>query len=135
MAEIIPFYTSRSVFSNFYGCRFKVNGLLFNCNEQFYQYSKAIHFGDEHTAQLILNAVFPKEHKFLAKKIKGFDRKAWNLVSEGVMYQRLKEKFSQNIRFKKQLLATGTACLVEASPNDTYWGAGKSISEIHHSRT
>ena len=38
-------------------------------------------------------------------------------------------KFSQNLKFKKALLDTGDAEIVEASPTDRIWGIGLAESD------
>ena len=43
------------------------------------------------------------------------------------MYNTIKSKFEQNDELKKLLKETGDRLLVEANPNDDYWGAGTSI--------
>ena len=43
------------------------------------------------------------------------------------MYKAIKSKFEQNDELGKALRETKNRLLVEANPNDPYWGAGVSI--------
>jgi ribA/ribD-fused uncharacterized protein len=45
-------------------------------------------------------------------------------VKDTIMYEVVKAKFDQNGSIRAELLATGCAQLVEASPKDPYWGWG-----------
>lgn len=55
-------------------------------------------------------------------------KKGW--ISQGKNLEAMKLalllKFSQNSKLSRQLLSTGDADLVEASPTDAFWGAGSS---------
>lgn len=39
--EIVPFYGTSFVFSNFHPAKFTANGVDFNCSEQYFMYQKA----------------------------------------------------------------------------------------------
>jgi len=45
-------------------------------------------------------------------------------IKDTIMYEVVKAKFQQNAGIRAELLATGEAQLVEASPRDAYWGWG-----------
>lgn len=45
-------------------------------------------------------------------------------VKDTIMYEVVRAKFEQNEGIRSDLLATGDAKLVEASPRDAYWGWG-----------
>jgi len=51
-------------------------------------------------------------------------RPDWDVYRNTVMEQAVTAKFEQNPALRARLLATGDAPLVEASPRDSYWGAG-----------
>lgn len=55
-------------------------------------------------------------------------RKDWDSVKDGVMYEAIRAKFSQNEDIRKELLNTGDAELIEDSPIDFYWGWGSDRS-------
>ena len=54
--------------------------------------------------------------------IRGFSKAEWAHVSDKIMEEALECKFAQNMDLKELLLATKGEQLVEASPNDRYWG-------------
>ena len=45
-------------------------------------------------------------------------------MKDGVMYKALQAKFSQHEDLREELIATGSAFLVEHTENDNYWGDG-----------
>lgn len=49
----------------------------------------------------------------------------WYTGRDEVMLKAVREKFYQNPDLRKILISTGDAVLIEASPTDSYWGAGK----------
>lgn len=122
--DIVAFYGSQHIFSNFHASEFVLDKLKYNCVEQFYQGSKAMYTGQDHIFKQIMETKTPYIQKQLGRNIIGFHKKAWRKVCLHVMYTGLKAKFDQNPNLKKQLIDTGTAILVEASPTDYYWGAG-----------
>jgi ribA/ribD-fused uncharacterized protein len=111
-------------FSQWHPCKFTVNGMEFNCAEQFMMYSKAILFGDVQAAQKILEAATPREQKALGRKVRTFDEAVWALFREGIVYTGSYAKFTQNFELREMLLATRGTTLVEASPRDRIWGIG-----------
>ena len=52
-----------SPFSNHFPSNFQIEGIEFNCCEQFYMYSKALHFNDKQQADNILKATDPVTQK------------------------------------------------------------------------
>lgn len=121
-------YFWSSIYSNWYSCNFVVDGILFNCSEQFYMYKKAMQFADEDTAKKILGASHPRDQKAFGRQVKNFDSTVWDSISYKVMLQAVYEKFNQNYELKCQLLGTDDKIFVEASPFDNIWGVG--LNEI-----
>lgn len=115
---------------------FEIDGVDYNCAEQFMMASKACLFGDEDTLEMIMDAEDPKTQKELGRQVANFDKdvweadedngypKCWNIVWQGNM-----AKFSQNPHLLRLLLATGESLLVEASPYDRIWGVGLRASD------
>jgi len=130
--NIIPFYSNKSPFSQFYPCEF--NGIVgkdhlkFNCTEQYMMYRKAITFNDKVTAGLIMKERKPSKIKKLGRDVKSFKDKKWDEVAEHIVYQGNLLKFSQNPKLLKELLITGDAILVEASARDRKWGVGLALN-------
>lgn len=54
--------------SNWYISPFVVNGIEYNCGEQYMMHQKAILFNDKQTASEIMKAYVPKKQKNLAVK-------------------------------------------------------------------
>lgn len=101
-----------------------ITGNVFANSEQAFMWYKAKFFNDDVTAKEILDTPHPAEVKSLGRKIKNFNKNAWDFVSYGIMVYVCYLKFSQNNEIKKQLLETGDKILVEASPYDRIWGIG-----------
>lgn len=118
------FYGSSEVFSNWYRCKFTMDDIEFNCSEQAMMYYKAMFFNDSKTAEKIIDSKNPKEQKLLGRIVIGFDEKIWAEVREQIVYNVLKEKFTQNEKLKQELLKYKDCEFVEASPYDIIWGIG-----------
>lgn len=114
------------VFSNWYPSLFTVDGIKYNCGEQYMMHQKALLFNDHETAELIMQEKNPKFQKALGRKVKGFDADKWNELSFNIMKKGLKEKFEQNHLLKTKLIASKGRTFVEASPFDRIWGIGYS---------
>ena len=93
-------------------------------SEQAFMWYKAHFFGDELTADKILETTHPAEVKALGRQIRNFNAEAWSKVSYGIMLYVCTLKFRQNSEMAKELLETGDKILVEASPTDVIWGVG-----------
>lgn len=114
-----PFgYLSQWYFSNFV-----IDDIEYCSAEQYMMYQKAILFNDLDTAKQILTSKFPYHHKQLGRKITNFSESRWNEECKNIVKMGNKEKFLQNEKLLKKLLAT-TGRLVEASPYDCKWGIG-----------
>ena len=114
--------------SNFYQCRFTFRNIVFNCVEQSYQYFKAIMFGDQRTARLILTSRSPSRQKYLAThELRNFDKPRWLAHRDELMKDIIHSKFSQNQDLADRLLATDTFHIGEAIQKDLYWGTGVSV--------
>ena len=120
----MAFFTKLSPFSNHYQCKIRIEGIDFNCCEQYLMYSKAIHFNDTQQADNILKAADPVTQKRLGSKIAGFKKGLWNKKVQNVMETGLVAKFTQNPTLKGILLSTSNKILIEANKHDTYWSCG-----------
>ncbi len=92
-------------------------------------YCKAKIFHDDVSAEKILNATTPKQHKALGRSVSGFDSSLWDEKCEHYVYVGAMAKFGQNPHLLKFLLGTGDTQLVEASPYDKIWGVGLAASD------
>ncbi|VDI02761.1 uncharacterized protein MGAL_10B004852 [Mytilus galloprovincialis] len=118
------FWRSHSPYSQWYPSDFTVDGIKFNCAEQFMMYSKAVLFGDEQTAEKILNTSDPRTQKDLGRLVENFDKSLWDDSCSAIVERGNKAKFSQNKELKTTILKTFPKMLVEASPQDKIWGIG-----------
>lgn len=128
MAEQFVFFWG-GPFSNWYMCKFMVDGIVYNCTEQHMMASKARYFNDKESEIAIMEEDLPREQKALGRKVKNFDADKWSKVAKTFVIQGCYAKFDQNPYLKKELLDTGDATLVEASPYDKIWGVGLRASD------
>jgi ribA/ribD-fused uncharacterized protein len=110
--------------SQWHKARFVVNGVEYNCCEQYMMAEKAAVFGDEDARAQILATRDPRKQKAFGRKVRGFDENVWNSVCRGIVYVGNLARFSQDGTMRKALLATSTKTIVEASPMDRIWGIG-----------
>ena len=67
--------------------------------------------------------------KALGRQVKGYNDGYWNGVRQLLVYEGLKEKFTQNENLKKLLLDTEDSILAEGAVNDRIWGIGLSMKD------
>ncbi len=128
--EILPFWGHRpnarkitkACFSQWFDCRFTVDGVEYHTAEQYMMAQKAQLMGDPDTYQKILAAQEPKEYKSLGRNVQHFDPKLWDMAKYAVVLKGNLAKFSQNPAFREFLDSTGDSVIVEASPFDAIWG-------------
>lgn len=112
--------------SNWWPSKFTVDGVAYNCMEQFMMAEKARTFCDDHVLVKIMESPYPKAQKEFGRKVRGYDDYFWSRIRRSVVLHGTLEKYRQNDDMRALLLATeGT--FVEASPCDTVWGIGLSI--------
>lgn len=115
---------TKSCFSQWYDCKFTVDGITYLTAEQYMMSQKALLFGDRKIYTDIMNAGHPNEYKSLGRKISEFDEKIWDKHKTDIVIRGNTAKFSQNQELKYFLLNTNNRILVEASPYDKIWGIG-----------
>lgn len=120
---------TRGIFSQWHICRFKVDGIEYNCAEQFMMASKARMFGDKTCEKAIMDAKNPRDQKAIGRLVKNFDAGKWNKAARDLVYEGNYAKFVQNDDLKETLLATQGTTLVEASPYDGIWGIKRGIDD------
>lgn len=115
--------------SQFYKSPFMIDGIEFNCAEQWMHWKKAILFGDQEVAQQILKAKSPFDQKKMGREVSNFNAQIWSAVAYDIVFHGNIEKFSQNLSLLEQLAKTKGTLLVEAAPNDKIWGIGLEASD------
>lgn len=122
--RVYPFL--KSFLSQWHPARFTVDGVEYNCAEQFMMHQKAILFGDDKMAAKILTTNKPHEQKLMGQYVKGFKSEVWEAHKIDIVTRGNYAKFSQNAGLRKKLLATEDMVLVEANAKDIFWGIGLS---------
>lgn len=116
-------------FSNWYISTFIVDGITFNCGEQYMMYKKAMLFNDLDTANKIMNTSSPSSQKKLGRKVKNYVEKEWDSVRYEIVKKGLIEKFTQNENLKRFIISHKGYQMVEVNPKDIIWGVGYSESD------
>ncbi|MEI7718357.1 MAG: NADAR family protein [archaeon] len=129
MTKYTFFWRKESPFSQQHPSNFQVQGVRFNCAEQFMMYQKALLFGDNSVMEKILNSVDPQEQKGFGREIRGYSDQVWIPEREQVVYNGNYAKFTQNDDLYKIFMQTSGTTLVEASPKDTIYGIGLSADD------
>ena len=111
-------------FSNWYTCNITYKGHQFYSSEQAFMWEKAMFFGDEEIAKIILRTPDPSEAKKLGRKVKDFNIDKWLFAGYQFMIDINVEKYKQNEDLKIKLFSTGDKVFVEASPYDKICGVG-----------
>ncbi|MFZ5698675.1 MAG: NADAR family protein [Pseudomonadota bacterium] len=124
MKQPIKFYQVNKpygFFSNFSAHPIEVNGKLWPTSEHYFQAMKFE--GTEHE-EMVRGAATPMEAARIGRDRHRPFRKDWELVKDDVMRTALLAKFTQHEELRQGLLATGSAELIEHTPNDSYWADG-----------
>ena len=124
-----PIQKTYSCFSQWYPSVFVVDGVRYNCAEQYMMAEKARVFHDEETWQKILSSSDPEPIKKLGREVRNFVPEIWDRQSAEVVLKGNLHKFGQNKELLDILLGTGKKTLVEASPYDKIWGIGMTAEE------
>lgn len=112
------------IFSNWYISDFIVDGITYNCGEQYMMHQKALTFKDFETADKIMEELMPNLQKKHGRNVKNYDERVWNKVRYDLVKKGLREKFTQNNNSKSYLLRHKNFQIVESSPEDRIWGIG-----------
>ena len=117
------------IYSQWYQAPMTIDGVLYNCCEQYMMHQKALIFGDTETAEKVMLTSNPSDQKQLGRQVKNFNVDVWSKVNLQIVYKANFAKFSQNEILKHELLETKDRILVEASPYDQIWGIGMGEEE------
>lgn len=127
--EFFFFWREESPFSQWYPASFIHSSIEFKTAEHFMMYAKAHLFDDMEAAVAIITAPTPMEAKAIGRRVRNFNKKAWDDLCRRYVFIGSREKFLQNPVLLKTLLETDGKELVEASPYDRIWGIGLKASD------
>lgn len=106
--------------SNFYNAPVTYLGLTYQNNEAAFQSAKVIGTKQESQRQAFTHLA-PNEAKRKGRHV--LLRSDWEKTKDQVMYEIVKNKFTNNLDLQEKLLATGNAILTEGNTwHDVYWG-------------
>lgn len=135
------FFWKEDPFCNFTRCWIKLADpyyvpleddlVMFSSSEQMFMWFKAKFFGDEETADLILQSKSPSDARKLGRLVKGYNDREWDKVRVDFMRKAVSYKFMQNADLRKQLLDSkyDGKVFVEAAYYDRIWGIGFNESD------
>lgn len=127
MQKLVVFWKSEKengYLSNWFPSPISAEGNEFPTAEHLIMFWKARFFKDEKKAQKILLTENPREAKAIGRSVLNYDESEWVAIRYYVDGYANYMKFDQNEQLRALLLQTeGT--IVEASPFDHIWGAGK----------
>jgi ribA/ribD-fused uncharacterized protein len=112
------------IYSQWHKAPMTIDKIEYNSCEQYMMHQKALLFGDEEIAELIMQEKNPREQKKFGRMIKGFDKATWDKNCLAIVYEGNLAKFKQNPELRYEMLNTGNRIFVEASPLDNIWGIG-----------
>jgi hypothetical protein len=118
--KFIPFYGGP--FSQWAESPIVIDGVLYNCAEQYMMAKKALLFEDGEAYLAIMATRDPAEQKRIGRTVRGFRREVWDVVSRDVVARASLAKFTSTPKLHRRLMATEGHTLVEASPTDDVWG-------------
>jgi ribA/ribD-fused uncharacterized protein len=116
----------KSKLSQWHMVDFVVDGVKYNCAEQYMMSEKAKLFGDLEMYRKIMATKSPKEQQDYGRQVKNFDIDIWNENARKIVFRGNMARFTQNEEQKKHIMSTDGTTLVEASPYDRVWGIGLS---------
>ncbi len=121
----IKFYQERQqpygCLSNFSAHSVEIDGTPWATVEHYYQAMKFAGTPHEDAVRL---APAPMIAKTLGNDRSHPLRADWDAVKDDVMRRGVRAKFAQHADIRAVLLGTGDETLIEAAPNDYYWGCG-----------
>ena len=115
---------TKSCLSQWWKCRFTLDGVTYSSAEQYMMAEKARLFQDHDIYDQIIASHDPKRVKALGRQVRGFDVELWDQHRYDIVVRGNYAKFSQDKQLRDFLLGTKNRVLVEASPVDRIWGIG-----------
>lgn len=158
--KYITFAKSGSTFSLYHPAKFEYKGITFSSAGQFLLYSKAKLFGDERTAQKVMNfndneliqdflngkitaqkittdrlktKLWDEYHhkmKDVAHEVVNYNDSIWKIKLPSIIGVGIREKYTQNKDLEAHLISCKNKKMVFATPTDTVLGVGLNKEEI-----
>lgn len=95
---------------------------------QYYEYRKALFFGDNGTMHAIQYADTTHEDKDafreLGRQVIGYDENKWKRIRESVMFDQLMYRFMDDENMRRTLQWTDESYIIYNDDMDTLWGTG-----------
>lgn len=117
----IAYRGDKSIYSNFFYAPFNLGGEDYVHVEQYFQHQKALHHGDDPTAERILMLSDPLKIKVLGDSLESND--TWKARRMKTLYEGVSAKFRQNWPLQDELLRSKGLKLYEAT-TDPYFACG-----------
>ena len=117
-------YFWSGIYSQWEPATFKIDGITYNCAEQYMMAEKARLFKDDDALLGIMTTESPAQQKAIGRKVVGFNDAEWFKIARLVVYRGTLGKFYQNGALLNKLMNTENRIIVEASPQDKIWGVG-----------
>lgn len=128
----------RGPLSQWWASKFTVDGVEYNCAEQYMMAMKAKLFGDHATLEKIMNArgpwntqgefnAYPRDQKEFGRRVENFEFAKWDAVNMDIVFRANAARYQNDEQFWEMLRHTGDRLIVEASPYDTVWGIGLDV--------
>ena len=111
-------FSGETTLTNFYPCKITYEGITYNSSEAIYQSRKTL----DSSRWASYADVTPSESKKMGRA--ETLRPDWNKVKFWIMYSIVEAKFNQVPEFRKELMATGDALIIEDTTHwhDNTWG-------------
>jgi len=110
-------------FSNLAPYPIELQGEVWKSTEHYYQFRK-FERSDPEYAQRIKEAPTPRDAKILSLQNKNYPDD-WDELKVDILREAVRKKFESYPGLERLLLSTGEEELIEANPNDYFWGEGK----------
>ena len=126
-----PHYFYGGPFSQWVPCTFMdENNVKYNCTEQYMMAQKALLMKDIDMYSKIMKASDPSVIKYTyGRNVRNFDNELWDKYKFDIVFKGNLFKFTQNAELFEYIKNFENHVIVEASPTDTIWGIGLSVSD------
>jgi ribA/ribD-fused uncharacterized protein len=107
MSEQFTFFADiEDTFSQWHPSVFTVDGVTYNCAEQYMMHQKALLFNDPEAAARILSSKSPRVQQGIARSVKNFNESTWREHRLQIVHDGNIAKYLQNEGMKQELFAT-----------------------------